>query len=338
MVNPGLAAELADGEYRWRVQATFEYGDGDWADWFTFDKDSRHGPPVDCRGFVTSVDVDEGVLRVESAVWRKDANDPGFWGCWMVHVTDGTVITKDGANVRLADVVIGDYAYVEGWTANMGDETRPCSDIVADRIEVTDYSPPSFVSGSVDEIIPEERSFWLSEMTYEAGRPFERVLVRLTDDAHLTRRGMPIRFEDVQVGDFAVASGSWHRAVDRDEYFLADSVDFSLGDADWVYFEGAIDRINYDNSTIVLSGTNSWGSRALLQGRIVVSVTRSTVISRNGLAASFEDLMVSDWAFVEGRLMMRDQQLAPDGGELGAQVEATSIDSYAAYSARPGKS
>ncbi|HUT02797.1 MAG TPA: hypothetical protein VM163_02770 [bacterium] len=338
VVNPELAAQLPDGEYRWRVQATFEDGDGDWADWFTFDKDSRHGPAMACQGAVTSVDVDEGVLRVESLVWGQDTDDPGFWGCWMVYVTDDTVIAKDGAAISLADVMLGNYVYVDGWASELGYEER-CAGIVADRIEVTDSSTPSFVSGSVDEIIPEERSFWLSEMIYEAERPFERVLVRLTDEARLTRRGMSIEFEDVRVDDFAVASGSWHRAVDGDDYFVAHSVDFSLGDTDWVYFEGAIDRINYDNSTIVLSGTNSWGPMPLLlQGRVVVSVTRSTVISRNGLAASFNDLMVSDWALVEGRLMMRDQQPVPGNGELGAQVEASSIDSYAAYSARPGKS
>jgi len=332
VVNPELAAELPDGEYRWRVQAVFGDENGGWADWFTFSKDSRHGPPMDCQGFVTSVNVDDGLLRVESAVWRREADGPGAWGCWMVHVTDDTVITKDGANISLADVAIGDYVYVEGWAANMGEGVPPCMDMVAGRIEVTDYSPPSFVSGSVAEIMPEERSFWLSEMTYDAKGPLERVLVRLTDNANLTRKGMPISFEDVRVGDFAVASGTWQRAVDGDDYFLASSVDFSFGNADWVYFEGTIERINHDDSTIVLSGTHSWGPRVLLQGRIVVSITRSTVISRNGLPAGFNDLMVGDSAFVEGRLMMQDQRPIPHDNELDPKVEASSID---AYSSRP---
>ena len=333
IVEPHLAAELMDGEYSWRVQASFAGGPGDWAAPFTFDKNSQHGPPIECEGVVTSIDLDEGTLQVESDIWYQDYDEPGFWGYWTVRVTDNTLITKEGANISLADVMIGDYVFVEGWIEEDIYAGRLGPLVTAERIEVTDHSWPEFVSGSIDEIMSEERAFWLSEMIYDPGRPLGRIFVQLTDDAELTRMGRPIEFEEIQIGDLAVASGSWQYSG-AEEFFLADSVDFSFGEVDWVFVEGTINRINHEDSTIILSGTYSWGPNIVMQNRIVVSITRSTTITRNDRPAGLGDLIVGDWALVNGTQMMSDIQSLPGGGEPGGMIEASTVD---AYSARPNR-
>ncbi len=328
-VDPHLAAALPDGEYSWRVQTTFGDGPGDWAEPFTFDKNSQHGPPIECEGFVTF--VDNGLLQVESGVWYEDETVPGFWGCWLVRVTEDTLITKEDEEIPFADIIVGDYVLVEGWEEDV--QGTCCPVVTAERIEVKDSPWPEFVSGSVDEIMPEQRAFWLSEMVYDAEDPFGRVFVRLTEDAELTRMGRPIEFEEIQVGDLAVAMGTWEETPEG-EYFLAESVDFSFGGVDWVSAEGTIERINHDESTIILSGTYSLGPNIGTQNRIVVSITRSTSIYRNDRPAGFGDLVVGDWALVDGMLMTSDDQPLPGGGNSGGTIEASLVS---AYSARPNK-
>jgi len=325
-VEARLAAELPDGEYSWRVQATFSDGPGDWAAPFSFEKNSQHGPPIECEGFVTF--VDHGLLQVESDGWYEDETDPGLWECWLVRVTEDTLITKEGEEIPLADIIVGDYVLVEGWEEDV--QGTCCPVVTAERIEVTDFSWPEFVSGSVDEIMPEQRAFWLSELIYD---PLGRIFVHLTGDAELTRMGRPIEFEEIQVGDLAVAMGTWEETQEG-EYFLAESVDFSFGGGDWVSAEGTIERINHDESTVILSGTYSWGPNIVTQNRIVVSITRSTTIYRNDRPAGFGDLVVGDWALVDGTLMTSDNQSLPGGGNPGGTIEASSVS---AYSARPNK-
>ena len=115
---------------------------------------------------------------------------------------------------------------------------------------------------------------------------------------------------------------------------FADSVDFSFGSVDWVFVEGTIDQINRDDSTIILSGTYSWGPNVVLQNRIVVSITRSTTITRNDRSVGLEDLIISDWALVSGTQMTSDIQPLPGSGEPGGMIEASTVD---ASSARPNR-
>ncbi|MBN2207764.1 MAG: hypothetical protein JW759_00480 [Candidatus Coatesbacteria bacterium] len=349
VVQPHIAGMLPDGEYRWRVQATFGDGPGDWAEYSLFGKNSQQGPPIQCEGLVTYIDTNEGMLQVESAVWAEDGTDqpngatePGYWGCWTVRVTHDTSITKGGEEITLDDVMIGEYVFVEGWLEedNPNAGVSRCPLVTADRIEVTGSPWPEYVSGSVRELIPDERAFWLSELVYdESGStaPSLRVLVRLTDGAVLTRMGLQIEFEDIQVGDLASATGHWQSSEDGIQYFLADSVDFSYGGSDWVYAEGTIERINYDNSTFVLSGTYSSGPNTGALDKIVVSIMRSTLITRNDRAVGFGDLAIGDRAYVEGTLMRSDikpQSGGVTGGDAGVTIEASLVNAYSA-SARP---
>ena len=349
VVQPQLAAMLPDGDYRWRVRAVFGDDPGDWAEYSMFSKNSQQGPPIECEGLVTYVDTNEGMLQVESAVWSQDGTDPkdgttdpGYWGCWTVRVTDDTLITKEDEEITLADVMIGDYVFVEGWLEEDNAGVSRCPLVKADRIEVTDSSWPEYVSGSVDQIIPEERAFWVSEMIYGGNGaeqpPSYRVLVQLTDGAVLTRMGGTITFEDIQIGDLAVATGNWVRSgAAEGEYFLAESVDFSYGGSDWVSATGTIGRIDYyEGNIFVLSGTYSSGQNTATQDNIVVSVTRSTLISRNDQGASFGDLVIGDYAYVEGTLTKSDIKPQPAGGTSGeAMIKASLVNAYSAESARP---
>ena len=339
-VEPQLAGMLPDGEYTWRVQATFGDGPGDWAEPSKFDKNSQQGPPIQCEGIVTFIDASEGTLEVESAVWYQGGTnqpdgttDPGLPGCWTVRVTDNTVITKEGRTISFADIMIADYVSVEGWLEeddpNAG--VSQCPLVTADRIEVTGSLPQS-VSGSVDEIIPDERAFWLSENYLANGStaPTLRVLVRLTDGAVLTRMGVQIEFEAIQVGDLATATGNWEQASDGSQDFLADSVDFSSGSVNYISAKGTIERISYDKSVFVLSGTFSSGSNTPTQDKIAVSITPSTEIYLNDSVASFSDLVVGDSAYVEGTLAK-----GSDPSVTTETIEASLVEAYSAATARP---
>ena len=323
IVEPQLAAELPDGEYFWRVQAVFEGELGDWSESFSFEKNYDHGPPVQVEGYVISVDVMAGMMEIESGILDNGSGEPNRWGWWTVVVTDETLLTKDDEEVTLDHVWIGDYAVVDGWLEHEPRDEWRSGIVRAERIEVT--SPPDFFYGLVDEILPEERAFWLLEEAdvYDPNGSFHRVLIRLTEDARITRIGRPIEFEDMQLGDWAFVEGHWQDS-EEGEYFLAYGVDVSNGGQETISYEGSIERINYDESYLVMLVPDPWAPDGTLQPyEVNVWITRSTEITKDDRPAGFHDLVVGDWAYVEGI----DLTYA---GTYHSDIEAVTIQAYSA--------
>ena len=325
-IQPRILSALPNGQYFWRVRALFEGEPGQWADAFEFEKDTDHGPPVQIEGFVWSVDVQGRVLQVGGAVWQDGRESLPAGRRWIVHVTDETRITKDGEEIGLEQIEVGDYLNASGWL-DEGPQTEGCGEMTASEIEVTEYSPPEFVSGSIEELIPEERSFWLSMILRGSLHGPGLTLVRLTDDAEITRMGVPIEFEELAVGDMVMAEGSW-REFEGGKYFLARYVEAYFGGVDWAFVEGRIEQIDKDSSTLILAGTSSWGPSIVVSERMVVGVTRSTKIVCNGRPAGFLDLKVGDWAVAEGKIQVSDPGYAQ-------RMQASLI---LAFSTSPGRS
>ncbi|MBN1592743.1 MAG: hypothetical protein JW941_05790 [Candidatus Coatesbacteria bacterium] len=326
-VNPDLAASLMDGVFSWRVQAVFGDGPGAWSEPFTFEKQSEHGLPTEFEGVVTSIELENNTLFVEAGVWVQKGDNPWAWWFYEVKVTDETTIVKEGEGITLAEIVEGDHVFVQGWLEEDIFAGVIAPVVTAQHIEVVENTMPEYITGRIDEILPDERAFWLADLGLNPGRPMDRAFVRLTEDVVLTRLGQLIEFEQIQPGDIAVAYGSWQTEGDFD-YFLADTVDLSVDSIDRVLVEGSISQIDYENSLIYVSGTSYWAPSIVMQGKVIVSVTPETMITRNEEPAAIEDLMVGDWTIISGERAASDVTPPPSKGNPADMVIATTINAY----------
>lgn len=323
VVNPRLAAELPDGEFFWRVRAAFSDGWGEWSDPFSFVKNCQHGEPIHIEGYVVSVDPLAGTLEISNEVVFDDRPGQEYWGWWTVVVAEQTLITRDGQQIPLANVFIGDYAFANGWVEAWPSEDWLNGVMTATEIAVT--SPPDYLSGFVQEILPGERAFWLAQETYGPEEDLGRMLVRLTADALITRMGMPIDFGEIRIGDWAFAEGHWRDGT-QGPFFEAYNVDVSFDD-DKIYLEGSIESIYLDQGYFMLLVSQPLED-TFQTYEAKVWITRSTVITRDGFPASFHDLAVRDWAFVEGMPLVFD-------GVFYQEVEALNIEAYSGAYQKP---
>ena len=198
-----------------------------------------------------------------------------------------------------------------------------CPLVTAERIEVTEFTQPEYITGIVDALMPDERALGIDEVFLDGNGPPGHTLVRLTENATITRMGMPMEFDEIRIGDHIDAYGVRHGSEDG-EYFLAEWIDVRPDDQQSVNVEGTIERMDYDHSTFFISSKAPLEPSLPADVAATVQVSRSTEILHDDQPARFEDLQVGDYAYVEGEMLMT-------GDGLGGVIEAITVSAYSSY-------
>ena len=304
-ILPKVLRRLPDGEFHWKVRALFAGGQGGWSDEWTFTKDCVHGPHLTINGVITRIDSDKKVFLL--AVKGKGER-PGIDGetgrrFVPVQVTDETEIYKDDEQISFDDLEVGDVVSVFGYFQR-GEEDQAARKglFVAEKIFVRGHMPEwERLYGQIRQISYERRTFLLfvPDQTAPEGGP---VLVKVADDAKITRGDEDIRFEDLKEGDLALCVGQYRQGSDGQRVvFWAVRVAVRQGQIDFIKADGTITEIYSDRQAFQLEIPKFQDPETGEFLRVLVVVSERTKLYRGENPIFFDDLKVGDEAHVEGK-------------------------------------
>ncbi|MCM2317136.1 MAG: DUF5666 domain-containing protein [Thermoanaerobaculia bacterium] len=221
------------------------------------------------------------IVRVRAMGPMENATD----GTVKVLVGEETKIFRNGEPSRFADLRTGEVVAVVG-------ELREDRTLLAKRIDViVPPSRPAHVMGavasvgerSIDVIVPQPYPTFMEV----------RVTILVSDATEIFRNGERASLSEIKLGDMVAASGEW-----RDERtFFASRIEVKSfmpppPPPPPVNLRGTIESVSPGGIRVAASDGQSWA----------VSVSRKTIITRDGVQVRFESLLVGERVEVAGVL------------------------------------
>lgn len=233
--------------------------------------DSGETATVEVKGTVTAVAPDGLDILLEDGT--------------SVHIVvdSSTVVTMGGQPFAFGDIVVG--MTVEAVGLPIDPTTIQATNIKVEDDQAVDMA----IFGQVTEI---------GDMTLTVATVSQGVVtVQVDSSTRIKKRGTPITFADIMVGDMIEAEG----AVVAPGTILANSIMVQQTGNQTAEVNGLIQAIGTNELTVTT-----------VRGPVTVDVSDSTTIKKNGATAAFTDLVVGDRVEVKGTWN-------------GAIVDATSI-------------
>ncbi|MGK2856970.1 MAG: DUF5666 domain-containing protein [Thermoanaerobaculia bacterium] len=217
------------------------------------------------------------VVRVRAMRPMENSND----GTVNVLVDDDTKISRNGQPSRFADLHTGEIVIVVG-------EVRDDGTLLAERIQAIGPPPrPAFAMGVVASV--SERS-----IDVVVPQPFPtlipvRVTILTSETTQVFRNGMSSPLSAIKLGDMAFATGEWR----DDRTFLASRIEAKavpVPPGPVVNLRGKIESVSPGGIRVSASDGQVWS----------VNVSRVTIITRGGVPARLEGLVVGETVEVAG--------------------------------------
>ncbi|MFA6958056.1 MAG: DUF5666 domain-containing protein [Thermoanaerobaculia bacterium] len=235
-----------------------------------------------------TVRIDGRVATVTPELSELKLETPG--GVLLsVATNETTLIRRDGTAIALKDIEVGSIARVVGKTT--GERT-----LLALQIDIRTKELPrrDMIVGQVAEIRAADRTLLINPHRDGPGTAVLET-VRADERTEIYRRGERIRFDDIALGDFVMAQGTF----DASRVLLATRIDIADLPAPAPKIAGRVLEVSAATRQLTVAVERGWMHDAPT-GPVTVVVTDTTKIYRDREQVRFDAIKAGDFIVVAG--------------------------------------